>query len=128
MKLRTRSGSIRLRLTRGEVDAIAEVGQVEERIAFGPRDEDALTYALVASDAATAISARFLSSERRIVVEIPRSLARAWAKNEQVGFEAQQDQLFILIEKDFACLAPRAGTDDVDTFTHPEAGKPHSAC
>ncbi len=93
MKLRTRSGSIRLRLTRSEVDAIAAVGVVEERVAFGPRDEDALTYALVASEAATAISARFLAGERRIVVEIPRGQARTWATDEQVGFETHQDGL-----------------------------------
>lgn len=132
MKLRTRSGSLRLRLTRAEVTALAETGLVEERVVFGPGADDALSYALVATDTARAISARFLAGERRIVVEMPRATARSWATNEEVGFAVTQSTpagaLTLLVEKDFACLAPRPGDDDADTFAHPDAGKPGSSC
>ena len=35
-------------------------------------------------------------------------------------------KLAILVEKDFACLAPREGEDESDMFPHPDAGS--SAC
>ncbi|MGH8167708.1 MAG: DUF7009 family protein [Woeseiaceae bacterium] len=33
------------------------------------------------------------------------------------------DELSILVEKDFACLAPREGEDDSDKFPNPLEGK-----
>ena len=43
MKLRIRGDSLRLRLTRGEVEALADSGEVRETIHFGP---SALDYVL----------------------------------------------------------------------------------
>ena len=44
---------------------------------------------------------------------------------DQVGEGEQQhdngDVLSILVEKDFACLAPREGEDESDMFPHPGA-------
>ena len=122
MKLRTRSNSIRLRITKGEVAELAREGRVVETIVFGIRREDALTYALVASETVTAVGARLDGSN--VVVEIPRALAHRWTGSEQVGIEASVDvgdgiTLGVLIEKDFACLAPRVGEDDSDAYPHP---------
>jgi len=33
------------------------------------------------------------------------------------------DQLSILVEKDFACLAPREGEDETDMYPNPKAGE-----
>lgn len=119
MKLRIRGSSIRLRLSKGEVARMGEVGRVDDAIVFGPAQR--LTYSLVAGDVA-APSATFDGAS--IVVSLPREQVRAWAGNEEVGIEAQQtmgsaETLSILIEKDFACLTPRKGEDDGDAFPNP---------
>lgn len=123
MKLRTRRGAIRLRLTQGEVATLAAEGRVTETIVIGPREDDVLRYALVASEAATTTGARM--DGRDMIVEVPAARAKAWATGGEVGLEATQAvgaaTLAILIEKDFACLAPRAAEEDVDTFPNPRA-------
>jgi hypothetical protein len=47
-----------------------------------------------------------------------------WAASELVSIDGEQglddgSVLRILVEKDFACLAPRAGEDESDMFPHP---------
>jgi hypothetical protein len=59
-------------------------------------------------------------------VRLPESLVLSWAATEQVSMAGEQalDEgrvLQILVEKDFACLAPREGEDESDMFPHPEA-------
>jgi hypothetical protein len=116
MKLRIRGSSLRLRLGQSEVDELAERGVVAEEIAFGAAPSERLAYVLACSAEATAVTARLEPAAIRVIV--PTALARQWAtSNEQVGIEGEQAigegrTLRILIEKDFACLAPR-----------PEAGK-----
>lgn len=122
MKLRIRGNTLRLRLSRGEVKALAESGAVREEIAFGSAATERLGYAIVASDEAKATSARLTGGSVEVLV--PRTLAREWAANETVGLEAEQAiggglSLSILVEKDFACLTPRKGEDDTDAFPNP---------
>ena len=115
MKLRIRDDSLRLRLTRSEVDTFANSGRVESRISFG---EKKLVYALAHSASAARVAARFANDE--ILVVVPSPAARAWASSEEVGIESSDGALRILIEKDFACLKPREGEDDRDAFPHPK--------
>jgi len=122
MKLRIRDNSLRLRLTRGEVDALIREGKVLAHVRFSP--EDRLLYALAQAPDATRVSARFAQGE--LLVVVPSPMARSWAASEEVGMEAEQaigaeGVLRILIEKDFACLKPREGEDDLDAFPHPKA-------
>lgn len=61
----------------------------------------------------------------RVTVTLEAGAVAAWAVSEQVGFEATQDlgdgtRLAILVEKDFACLAPREEQDD-DAYENPAA-------
>ncbi len=119
MKLRIRGNSIRLRLTRGEVAAIAASGRVEDAIAFGPGER--LVYALACGEV-DALRARLGGG----VVEVtaPAAVAREWASSDRVGLEGEQpigggDVLTIIVEKDFACLKPRADEDDADAFPNP---------
>lgn len=119
MKLRIRGSSIRLRLSQSEVARMAESGRVDDAVAFGPAQR--LSYSLLAADV-PATSATIEGT--RIVVSIPREQARVWTTSEQVGIEARQDvgggeTLSILVEKDFACLTPRADEDDRDAFSNP---------
>jgi hypothetical protein len=122
MKLRIRDNSIRLRLTRGEVDQLADEGVVQAITSFpGGRE---FRYE-VESSPATVHPGAFLS-DNKVTVRLPESAVRAWAASEQVSLTGEQnhengEQLSILVEKDFACLAPREGEDESDMYPHPAA-------
>lgn len=125
MKLRIRGNSLRLRLTRGEVAALAERGRVDDGIAFGSEPGARLGYSIVCADDASVLSARLGGGA--IVVTVPAAVARAWAASDDVSLEAEQalggggggDVLRLLVEKDFACLQPRTDEDDGDAFPNP---------
>jgi hypothetical protein len=114
MKLRIRGNSLRLRLSQREVTQLEQQGRVEDSIAFGPTK---LTYVLTTS-AVDRIGATYEDS--RIVVTLPKERAQAWTSSEEVGVEHDDGSLRILVEKDWSCLAPRAGEDDSDAFPHPK--------
>ena len=122
MKLRIRDNSIRLRLMRGEVDALKRDGIVSAHTDFpGGRT---LGYRLESSPASVTPEA-FLSAAE-ITVRVPETMALAWASTEQVSISGEQQlvgggTLQILVEKDFACLAPREGEDESDMYPHPKA-------
>lgn len=124
MKLRIRDNSIRLRLMRGEVDALKRDGTVVAYTAFpGGRS---LGYRVESSPASVKPEAYF--SESEVTVRLPETAVLAWASSEQVSIEGEQqlvdgDALRILVEKDFACLAPRADEDESDMYPHPESEK-----
>ncbi|MFN0138742.1 MAG: DUF7009 family protein [Pyrinomonadaceae bacterium] len=120
MKLRIRGNTLRLRLTRSEVDEFASSGRCADKISFG--GERALVYA-IEKTAGKTVSAVFDGAE--IKVSVPGELAHAWTNTDQVGFDAvyrtgDGDELQILVEKDFACLTPRADEDTADNFPHPK--------
>ena len=123
MKLRIQDNSIRLRLTRSEVDALIEEGSVTASVSFpgGTR----LEYSLETSSLTGQPRAQF--STDRLVVQIPQAVARRWAVTEEVSITGAQplenDELSILVEKDFACLTPREGEDEADMFPHPLKGQ-----
>lgn len=121
MKLRIRDNSVRLRLTRGEVDQLRDNGVVSASTGFpGGRD---FQYVVESSPASVKPGA-FLS-ECVITVRLPETTVLAWANSDQVSIKGEQllddDALTILVEKDFTCLVPREGEDDSDMFPHPEA-------
>lgn len=123
MKLRIRGNSIRLRLTRTEVARFGETGKVGESVEFGPLSP-ILRYEINSSGNDDSISARF--EDNCLSIAVPAGVAENWIVSEDVGIEVLQpigDNKFlrILIEKDFACLTPRADEDETDTFTHPLA-------
>lgn len=124
MKLRIRDNSIRLRLTQGEVDTLSEDGRVAAHTGFP--GGLALEY-VVESNPASDSPAAFLS-DRNVTVRIPEATVLAWASSEQVTIEAEQvlddgELLSLLVEKDFACLAPRDGEDESDMFPNPQSGE-----
>jgi len=124
VKLRIRDNSVRLRLTRGEVDDLRDSGVVQARTAFpGGRE---FLYEVESSPASVNPGA-FLS-DSKVTVRLPESAVLAWANSEQVSITGEQqhkngDKLEILVEKDFACLAPREGEDESDMYPHPAAGE-----
>jgi hypothetical protein len=124
MKLRIKGDSLRLRLTKGEVSQLDEGGMVEDRVRFG--GGAALTYRLTRDAKAAAMSASF--AEGAVEVRIPAGSVREWAGSNEVTLAGAQpiaagDELRILVEKDFACLAPRENEDESDNFENPTVGK-----
>jgi hypothetical protein len=126
MKLRLKNNSIRLRLTKSETGRLAETGSVEEAIEFGLEPHRQFIYALEVNSETNDIRAAL--DENRLTVSVPPAQAAEWVGTELVGLTAKQSIgagkfLSVLIEKDFACLEPRAGEDEDDAFPHPSERK-----
>ncbi|MDA0678998.1 MAG: hypothetical protein O3A13_06395 [Proteobacteria bacterium] len=122
MKLRIRDNSIRLRLSQSEVQAVNSTGLVKGRVQFA--GSNSFDYVLESSPATVKPEAHI--SNNVLTVRIPQLDISQWAESEQVSITSGQslddgDQLTILVEKDFACLAPRDGEDESDMFPHPDA-------
>lgn len=122
MKLRIRDNALRLRLSVSEVACVAAGETVAGRMPL-PGGE-ALVYRLMAGELPGATLVDTVLS-----VSFPPDALRDWASGDAVSLsgqcEASGNMLELLVEKDFACLSPRAGNDDDDTFAHPEAGSQH---
>ena len=119
MKLRVLRDSIRLRLTQGEV---ARLGAGESIVETTPLSDGAgFEYALTPADTDTMMATLV---DRRLTVTVPGDALAKWAAGDAVGVDCSVDASgpSIRVEKDFACLSPRDGEDDVDTYPHPESG------
>jgi hypothetical protein len=120
MKIRIKGNSIRLRLTKTEVDSFAKDGFIEEKTEFG---DNHFSYRMESSSNHQQLSAAY--SGNLITVFIPISIAENWTSTELVGFENKMDignnkQLFLLVEKDFVCL-DNTFEDQSDNFPNPNA-------
>jgi len=120
VKLRIRGNSIRLRLTRSEVDQLCAVGRVSEAVHLPSKRS--FGYALEVSDRVDRPTAEWDGDGIRVL--LPRPAGVSWARSEQVGIEAQValddgGALTLLVEKDFPCLVPRPGENDADAFARP---------
>jgi hypothetical protein len=123
MKLRIKDNSIRIRLTQGETMAVSRGESVTKKTVFSP--VTSLSYSLVPWHL-DVFNAEF--SENEITLNVPISKVENWIDSEEIGFEFTQKNgeeggLFLVLEKDFACLKPRTGEDESDHFPHPEEGK-----
>jgi len=124
MKLRIKGNSIRLRLTQAEVKEFQENGIVEEIVKFGNTDSSKMHYLLQVSSG-NEINA--LYELNKMLVNVPKPIAEKWTTTNQIGFEYQMplnenENLFILVEKDFKCLQPRKHEDENDMFPNPSEG------
>ena len=122
MKLRIKDNSIRLRLTRTEVETLRDSGIVAATTGFpGGRE---LGYRVESSPASVSLAV-FLSAHV-VTVRLPESAVQTWASTEQVSMPGEQvlddgSTLKVLVEKDFACLTEREGEDESDMYPHPDA-------
>jgi hypothetical protein len=122
MKLRINHNSLRLRLSRSDVERLMQVGVVEESTLLG----GAIPFAyrlLLDSHARDVRTGRYAQG---IQVRLPEDIALMWSSSDQVGISAVEShpggrETTVLIEKDFSCLKPRHGDDDTDTFPNPAA-------
>lgn len=118
MKLRLRQDSVRLRLTRSEVQRLAGGQSVEESVAFAPGDVSTLRYLVRSAAAISRGVATF--HDGCVAVELPASQVTSWATgtDEGIYFDTAWG-LKVAVEKDFKCLDPRTEEDESDAFDHP---------
>ena len=122
MKLRIKGNSVRLRLSKPDIQMLAHSGYLEEHTPFG---NTTFVYALQSKNNGEELSADFDGS--KMIIFIPASFLNDWAENTIVGFEAKvqvshSDSLYLLVEKDFQCLDNKA-EDQTANFENPK--QPH---
>ena len=120
MKLRIRGNSVRMRVTKSEVENLRAGGTISESTDFGT-SEAKFRYELSVGTVQVP-QAEFKDNCIRVL--IPENDARVWMNSEDVSIESMQPIgvnrfLTILVEKDFACSMPREGVEDVDAFPNP---------
>jgi len=114
MKLRIKGNSIRLRLSKEEVDQLVESEQVWSRCDM---PINRLTYGIELADVEE-MSAAFKNSKLRVVM--PRFMVANWHTSDLVGFDhTDSNDLYILVEKDFKCLVPRPNEDETQLYKNP---------
>ena len=121
MKLRIKGDSLRFRLTQGEMRTLAERGEVADQVSFPGGAQ--LKYRLRVDKENNVISAVYRSNIIDILV--PQGLCERWCGTDLVTLSATEataaGELRIVLEKDWACLAPREGEDESDNFPHPRS-------
>ena len=124
MKLRIFENSIRIRLAQNEAASLAQGKEVSSTLLLGTSQGDGLRYGLVGCTSAKSLTLNWQNSS--LLLTIPQAVISAWAESEQVGIyqtiaDTVLEPVRVSIEKDFRCLQPRPGNDDLDTFDHPIA-------
>jgi hypothetical protein len=125
MKIRIKGNSVRLRLTKTEVETFGKTGEFNEetRLIGG-----VFHYQLKSSAIHETLSASW--EENGIVFYMPEKLAQEWVNSNDVGHQhilalpetnnQPSQELFLLIEKDFVCL-DNTFEDQSDNYPNPNA-------
>lgn len=112
MKIRIKGNSLRYRLSKSDVERFCSVGYLEETTNFGNQQ---LIYALQ-KGGHDGLEATFDSN--KITVTMPATMAKEWEQTDKVGFDGIDNQLSLLIEKDFQCL-DNVAEDQSDNYPNP---------
>jgi hypothetical protein len=120
MKIRIKGNSIRIRLTKTEVDKFGAEAHLEESTEFG---NNSLRYAISVSPDNTELSASFEGNT--ITMWVPSAMQKEWVSGETVGYSNKMPigngkELFLLLEKDFVCL-DNTFEDQSDNYPNPNA-------
>ena len=121
MKLRIKGDSLRLRISRSEMERLVAVGRIEETVHFTAVAGESFTYALEHAAEALGVSVRYEPGS--VAVIVPTESVLRWTDESQVGiYESvaldSKRNLDLILEKDFAC-SDGSDADNVDTFTNP---------
>lgn len=119
MKIRIQGSSVRIRLSKTEVETLSEEGDVEEQTSFGTTS---FIYSVKQSDQVSELSASF--NDNKITMLVPALFLEDWPINNIVGFDAQMpisetEFLYLLLEKDFKCL-DNTTEDQSDHYENPK--------
>ncbi len=114
MKIRIKDNSVRFRLAQNEVADLVNNGETYSKSDIG---KQTLVYGIVkTSDNKISCSL----ADNRIIAHVPSSLLLNWDTDERVGFHNEDNDLFILIEKDWQCLVPRENENESNLFVNPK--------
>ena len=124
MKLRIKGNSIRLRVSRSELERFLSGNRIEETVHFAPETDARLIYALESARQAVPVVVRY--QPQAVTVVLSEDQARIWSGENEIGVYTSVEigaagALEVIIEKDFACL-DRSDEDNSDTFANPHAG------
>jgi hypothetical protein len=124
MKLRIKGNSIRLRVSRSELERFLSGSRIEETVHFAPETDARLIYALESARQAVPVVVRY--QPQAVTVVLSEDQARIWSGENEIGVYTSVEigaagALEVIVEKDFACL-DRSDEDNSDTFANPHAG------
>ncbi len=101
MKIRIKGNSIRLRLTKTDVQTLKENGLVEEKTIVNA--EEIFSYSLMIEEEIESISANFQNN--KITVFLSKEEAKTLTETEEITVQGSKENgLFLLVEKDLQCL------------------------
>ena len=121
MKIRIKDNSVRLRLTRPEVEQFGKEKYIEGRTEFG---DTVFVYAMLCDQEIAEMFAGL--DNNKITMHIPASIAESFVNTDAVGFQHEQllpsgNKLFLLFEKDFKCIDADVLEDQSDNYENPSA-------
>jgi hypothetical protein len=120
VKLRIHGNSLRLRLSRSDIEHFQQTGIHTESVRFGSGAQ--LTYTLETSSQFTVIEAQYRQDCIRVL--LPLGVAKEWMASDRVSLSVDRtnpEGPSLLIEKDFQCLHSdeRNPSDAKDAFPNP---------
>ena len=120
MKIRIKGNSIRIRLTKTEVDTFGKKGMLEDRTEFGDGE---FVYALCSIHSGDGLTATIKGN--RITMWVPEKMKEEWTSTGLVGMQNKistgpDKSLFLLLEKDFVCI-DNTFEDQSDNYPNPNA-------
>ena len=117
MKLRIKGNSLRIRLSKSEVDQLVSGSTLTDQTEFG---KNSLRYMVQTVNTGEALEASY--ENNLIALFVPNSLIENWDTNATVGFESMMTtgtgNLHLLLEKDFKCI-DKTTEDQSDFFENP---------
>ena len=114
MKIRIKGNSLRYRLSKTDINTLAEKGYLAEYTDFGPVK---FAYAITKADVPH-LSATF--HEHTITLQMPADMLSQWCNTDVIGFEYNDNGMYLLAEKDFQCL-DNVAEDQSDNYPNPLA-------
>jgi hypothetical protein len=121
MKLRIKGNSLRLRISRSEMDRLVHTGRIEDTVQFTPVAGESFTYALEHDGNTGQVAVRYVSGS--VAVVVPTAQVMRWTVESEVGIYESlvldaSNSLDLILEKDFACI-DGSDADNADTFQNP---------
>ncbi len=119
MKIRIKGNSVRLRLTKSEVDTLATTGIIEEKTEF---EDGSFGYRLQTDSSIETLDA--VMNNNTMTVLLPATVAQAWPDNNTVSHTHTKQlkngrTLLLLVEKDFKCIDAPPHEDQSDNYENP---------
>lgn len=119
MKIRIKGNSVRLRLSRPEIDLFEKEGYIEEKTEFA---DNTFCYAIQKLFDGHSLDASFTG--QKLTVFVPKAVMQEWVHTDIVGFShylplREDKTLFLLVEKDYKCIDGDETEDQSDYYDNP---------